>query len=177
MVDELQKKLADVAFCMDNTDEEQAVFILLMSLKKYDADIWLKQIGTLFALKERVSNIPLDDRRIVHSLLEQTIMACIDKSLYGDLKLSLNDFKKILDAQPDYPGHINAQEALKYKLGKIAINLAEILSEDGNSQDALFFLTHAQFRNMPLSAEEKLLADKIQRDNQLSTGFMENFNG
>lgn len=155
MVDELRERLEAVVACINRADEESGVAILLTSLKKYDVAAWQQNIWNLIELKDLLATIPPKNRTLVHSLLEQTLMICIEKCLRGDLQLTVPDWKKIFDARPDSAAVINPQEALSYALSILALTAAKIMVQNNNRQDASFFLSQAQARHVIFSAEDR----------------------
>lgn len=155
MTDELREGLEAVAVCINRADEDTAVTILLTSLKKYDVAAWQQNIWNLIELKDLLATIPSENRTLVHSLLEQALMICIEKSLREDISLTLPDWKKIFDARPDSAVIINPQEALSYTLSMLAVSAAKVLAQNNNRQEASFFMSQAQSRHVILSAEDR----------------------
>ncbi len=167
MANELQEKLKEVANCISNAEEETAVFILLMSLKEFEGEVWQEQFWTLIELKKFLSTIPAENRRLVHCLLEQTLMACIVKSLSGQqIRLSLPECKEMFLSKPDFADFITPQEALKCKLGQLSFMTAQVLAENNWWQEIPFFLAQAQGRHAILDKDAYLSIQKVWRDNQ-----------
>lgn len=168
MANELQEKLKEVANCISNAEEENAVFILLLLLKEFEFEAWREQFWTLIELKKLLSTIPEENRRLVHCLLEQTLMACIVKSLSGQqIKLSLPECKEMFLSKPDYADFITPQDALKYRLGRLSFMTAQFLAEKNwRHEEIPFFLAQAQGRHAILDKDAYLSIQKVWLDNQ-----------
>ncbi|MBO4401967.1 MAG: hypothetical protein J5809_09020 [Selenomonadaceae bacterium] len=166
MKDELSRALSETVNCLNDSEEEKAACVLLMALKNYpDADVWNKQIGMLIGLKKQIEDTPAANRKIIHSLLEQILMLCIDRG-FNSGELNINDLRQILELAPDNSVLITVQEALEYKFGQLALMAMRALNQNQQWELALFFLEQARKRNTPLRSEDYLSMSETFRNNQ-----------
>ena len=165
MNDKLGQSLSEAVICLNDFEEEKAACVLLMALKDYpDAKVWSNQLGTLIGFKKQIAETPAANRKILHSLLEQILMLCIERSLTGEV--NINDLKQILELAPDDNILITAQEALEYRLGQLALMAMRTLNQNQQYEWALFFLNQAARRHVPLNPEDYLSMSEIYRNNQ-----------
>lgn len=167
---ELQNDIKAVEYYLHNADIEKATAVLILLLGEHqNIEYWQKQIWNLISLKKQISLIPPEKRTFVHSLLEQTVMVCIEKSLNGDISWSFEQLQGIFNSELDSSVLISPQESLQYKLGQLAMLAVRILAKNHQWKQAAFFLTQAQSRQVILNHQDYFLLAEVWRNNQQPT--------